>query len=72
MTLASLLRGALNGDADVLTVHDKASEPKFTADGHGGDLARRQCAELRCTPATTWGLATTPDSLIKGEPLRSG
>ena len=36
------------------------------------DLARYQCAELRCAPATTWGLATTPDSLINSGPLRSG
>ncbi len=40
--------------------------------GTGGDLARHQCAGLRCAPATTGGLATTPDSLIKGGPLRSG
>ncbi len=32
--------------------------------GTGGDLARHQCAGLRCAPATTGGLATTPDSLI--------
>ncbi len=38
----------------------------------GTGLARHQCAGLRCAPATTWGLATTPDSLIKGGPLRSG
>ncbi len=36
------------------------------------DLARHQCAGLRCAPVTTWRLATTPDSLIKGGPLRSG
>ncbi len=78
MTLASLLRAsqalraARNGDAEMLMAYDKASEPKFIAEGHGSDLARHQCAGLRCTPATTWGLATPPDSLIKGEPLRSG
>ncbi len=55
MTLASLLRGSLNGDADVLMVHDKASELKFIAGGYGGDLARHQCAGLRCAPATTLG-----------------
>ena len=57
-------RGARNGEADVLMVHDKASELKFIAGGHGIDLARHQCAGLRCAPAATWGLATTPDSLI--------
>ncbi len=31
------LRGARNGDADVLMVHDKASELKFIADGYGVD-----------------------------------
>ena len=31
------LRAARNGDADVLMVHDKASELKFIADGHGID-----------------------------------
>ncbi len=35
-------------------------------------LARHQCAGLRCAPAPTWGLATTPGSLRKGGPLRSG
>ncbi len=40
--------------------------------GTGSDLARHQCAGLRCTSATTWGLATTPDSLIRGGPRRSG
>ena len=34
------LRGARNGDADVLMVHDKASELKFIADGHG--IERRE------------------------------
>ncbi len=34
------LRGARNGDADVLMVHDKASEEKFIADGHG--IERRE------------------------------
>ncbi len=32
--------------------------------GTGSDPARHQCAGLRCAPATTGGLATTPDSLI--------
>ena len=31
-----------------------------------------QRAGLRWAPATTWGLATTPDSLINGGPLRPG
>ncbi len=34
------LRGARNGDADVLMVHDKASELKFIAEGHG--IERRE------------------------------
>ena len=34
------LRAARNGDADVLMVHDKASELKFIADGHG--IERRE------------------------------
>ena len=34
------LRGARNGDADVLMVHDKASELKLIADGHG--IERRE------------------------------
>ena len=34
------LRGARNGDADVLMVHDKASELKFIADGYG--IERRE------------------------------
>ena len=34
------LRGARNGDADVLMVHDKASELKFIAAGHG--IERRE------------------------------
>ena len=40
--------------------------------GTGSGLARHRCTGLRYAPATTWGLATTPDSLIKGGPLRSG
>ena len=34
------LRAARNGDADVLMVHDRASELKFIADGHG--IERRE------------------------------
>ena len=37
--------------------------------GTGSDFARHQCAGLRCAPATTWGLATTPDSLNQPGPL---
>ncbi len=44
----------------------------FAVRGTGTGLARHQCAGLRRAPATTWGLATTPDSLIKAGPLRSG
>ncbi len=38
----------------------------------GSDLARHQFAGLRCIPVTKWGLATTPDSLIKSGARRSG
>ena len=53
-----------------LQYHQTSQLPRSQTTGN--DLARHQCNRLRRAPATTWGLAATPDSLIKGGPLRSG
>ncbi len=65
-------KGADRTMATALQHHQAAQRAGLQTTGTGSDLARHQCAGLRCAPATTWGLATTPDSLIKGGPLRSG
>ena len=64
-------KGADRTMALVLQYHQTSQRPPLQTTGAGSDLARHQCTGLRCTPATTWGLATTPDSLTKGGPLRS-
>ncbi len=72
----TIATGTKNGGrlqlATALQHHQAARRVGLQATGTGSNLARYQCAGLRCAPATTWGLATAPDSLIKGGSLRSG